>query len=269
MNNDTPVFILGGVQRCGQHCLNNYIQAAYTTGAFKNDAPAKIPLAEDGAYKFIPFAQGLQVGTWENSPLERGVTAPLLQKYDCLSLGVENYLFDLQWAREVVAHCAEFSVSSRNLYLLQVVRSPLNNIASICKMWGNEGSGSWGKGALQHLGLVAESAKRYVAAVEGVEYDDAEKHESDPDIFYVEYDRFVSDKEYRYKFYTSLPRTTEGFDSCENVLNNKVQLSSFSIEEDYDFNNRYKAMQNDPLVKSFVTEELVKLNEKFLHHAFS
>ena len=265
MNKDIPVFILGGVQRCGQHCLNNYIQAAYTNGAFKNDAPAKIPLADEGAYKFIPFTKGRQVGTWEGSPLAKGVTAPLLEKYDCLSLGIENYLFTPQWAQEVAAHCSEFSVSPRNLYILQVVRSPLNNIASICKMWGSKGSGSWGKGPLKHLGLVIESTQRYIATANG----SAEVEGSKPDILYLEYDRFVSDKEYRYKFYTTLPQTTAGFESCENILKNKVQLSSFSAEEDYDFNNRYKAMENDPLVKSFVTEEIVKLNEEFLRHALS
>ena len=136
-------------------------------------------------------------------------------------------------------------------------------------MWGDKGSIPKEAGPLKHLGLVIESVKRYLAATQNTTNKGIKSQEGGPYIFYVEYDRFVSDREYRDKFYASLPQTTEAVDSCENILQNKVQLSSFSSEEDYDFNNRYKAMENDPLVKSFVTEEIIKLNEEFLRHALS
>ena len=68
MNNDRSVFIIAGVQRCGQHMINNYIQAAYTSGVFKNDAPAHAPLANEEAYNFVPFANGHQLSRW---PIQR------------------------------------------------------------------------------------------------------------------------------------------------------------------------------------------------------
>lgn len=268
MNNDAPIFILGGAQRCGQHCINNYIQAAYTKGAFKNDAPAHAPLTNKGAYRFVRFVKGYPLAKWWYSRLPLGASTKLFKKYDCLSVGIENHLMDPQWAERIINHCAEFSVSPQNTYIVQVVRSPLNNIASILKMWGAAGSGSFPSDSGGMAELVIKITERYLAAAKDTPCNGIESQEGIPHISYVVYDRFITDHEYRAKFYHSLPRTTEPFDSCEHILKNKVQLSSFRLDGDFDFLNRYRSMQNDPLVESVVTPELINLNEEFLQRAF-
>ena len=182
-------------------------------------------------------------------------------------MGIENTVVNSYWVDSVRNHFAEFLISPKNMFLIQVVRAPLNNIASIAKMWGPNGRYPLKNNLERLIELVIQSTENYLTTTKDVPFEGINKKPSqNPDVSHIVYDRFISDHEYRAKVYHSLPLVTNAIDSCETILDTKIQASSFD-DSNLDFNNRYRSMQNDPWIKSAVTPELINLHEEFLQRA--
>ena len=176
----------------------------------------------------------------------------MADQVDCISFGLENHALCPTWTRDIIFDFESLGIRPSALHFIQVLRSPLNQIASACALGifsGNQGN-FWG--GLHILNAWQKHKGENVSGVAAAA----------PKISYIKYDSFVTSIEYRRNFFDSLPETTQSFEEVEQLHYKKVQLSSFKAES-RNFTERWKEMENNAAFQALISEEVLRYEEIF------
>lgn len=242
------VFYVAGVQRGGEHLIMNYIIAMFNNVIYKPDCKLSF---KTGNYEFEYYVGGKllkKLGTCDYSTIN--------YKHDVVVLGAENMciknipdIMDNEHISKniLVERAAVHDIT--NIFFIQVIRNPLNILASCIKMGIGRNNGF---NQDQYVYMILQVFKNIIIEMES---------KGSADIHYLNYDKFLTYSGCRKEFIRYC-KGTRPFNLVDRVLKN-VRLSSFGKNSTSSFLNRHQEMSNNPRYEKLADQELAAISSRY------